>query len=122
THRCFRNPTPGNNLRNINPSENTRCYSQGRLVPRYRGISSSPQNSECQVSFSSAARALSPQPDPIDAVYVHLMSGEIATISPATSVVVQSHTVVVFNGVQAVAAYPRRDVFCCSKTEISPTL
>lgn len=55
-------------------------------------------------------------------MYVHLMSGEVATISPATSVVVQANMVLVYNGTQPVASYPRKDVFSCSKTPTSPTL
>lgn len=58
----------------------------------------------------------------LTSVYVHLISGEVAIISPATDVVVQSHMVLVYNGAQPVASYPRREVFSCSKTETSPTL
>ncbi len=50
------------------------------------------------------------------------MSGEVATLSPATSVQVQPDVVIVYNGLQPIASYPRRNVFSCSKTETSPTL
>jgi hypothetical protein len=71
---------------------------------------------------SSAAEALPPEPETTSAVYVHFMSGEVATISPATSVLVQPDMVIIYNGLQPVASYPRKDVFSCSKTETSPTL
>ena len=54
-------------------------------------------------------------------VYVHLMSGEVATISPATNVVVQANMVLVYDGQALVAEYPRRNVFSCSLQEISPS-
>jgi hypothetical protein len=49
------------------------------------------------------------------------MSGEVATISPATNVVVQAEMVLVYNGSKAVAEYPRRNVFSCSLQETSPS-
>jgi hypothetical protein len=49
------------------------------------------------------------------------MSGEVATISPATKVVVQPDMVIVYNGELMVASYPRRDVFSCSLQETSPS-
>ena len=72
---------------------------------------------------SSAAKAMQPLPEPAHAssVYVHLMSGEVATISPATKVVVQPDMVIVYNGELMVASYPRRDVFSCSLQETSPS-
>lgn len=50
------------------------------------------------------------------------MSGEVAIISPATRVEVRHDIVLVYNGMQPVASYPRRDVFSSSKREISPSL
>jgi hypothetical protein len=49
------------------------------------------------------------------------MSGEVATISPATNVVVLPDMVIVYNGELAVASYPRREVFSCSMQETSPS-
>jgi hypothetical protein len=49
------------------------------------------------------------------------MSGEVATISPATNVVVESEMVLVYDGLTPVAEYPRRNVFSCSLREISPS-
>ena len=74
----------------------------------------------------SQSSAASPQrqqgsPESGSVVYVHLMSGEVATISPATNVVVQAEMVLVYNGSQAVAEYPRRNVFSCSLQETSPS-
>ena len=82
----------------------------------------SPQNLEKEVSVSSASNLVHPQPETHASVYVHFMSGEVATIRPATSVVVQSEMVLVYNGSQPVASYPRREVFSCSKTPTSPIL
>lgn len=69
---------------------------------------------------SSAAKAIEQEPVSQSSVYVHLMSGEVAVINPATNVHVQSNIVVVYNGVMAVASYPRKDVFSCSLQETSP--
>jgi hypothetical protein len=82
-----------------------------------------PAESETHVPNSSAANAMQPLPDPAPAssVYVHLMSGEVATISPATNVVVLPDMVIVYNGELAVASYPRREVFSCSMQETSPS-
>ena len=54
-------------------------------------------------------------------MYVHFMSGEVATISPATNVVVEPGMVLVYDGARPVASYPRRDVFSCSLQETSPS-
>jgi hypothetical protein len=62
-----------------------------------------------------------PEPAAASSVYVHLMSGDVARISPATGVVVQPDMVVVYNAEVAVASYPRREVFSCSLQETSPS-
>jgi hypothetical protein len=54
------------------------------------------------------------------AVFVYLNSGEMVTVSPASSVAVQPDRVIVYDGVQAVASYRRSEVFSCSRTEESP--
>ena len=74
------------------------------------------------MSLSGPARPLPTETESQSTVYVHLMSGEVAVISPATSVLVQSEMVLVYNGSQPVASYPRKVVFSCSKTQTSPTL
>jgi hypothetical protein len=74
------------------------------------------------VVISSSAQPLPTGSDSQSSVYVHLMSGEVAIISPATSVLVQSDVVLVYNGAQPVASYPRKVVFSCSKMQTSPTL
>ena len=91
-------------------------------VAELRFVSVPPQKVEIVVSLYSAANALPEQPEGHSAVYVHLMSGEVATIRPATSVVVQSSMVLIYNGSQPVASYPRKEVFSCSKTPSSPAL
>ena len=48
------------------------------------------------------------------------MSGEVAAITPATSVEVKTSMVVVYDGDRPVATYPRRDVFSCSLRETAP--
>jgi hypothetical protein len=53
-------------------------------------------------------------------VYVYFTSGEVVTVSPASSVAVQPDRVIVYDGVQAVASYRRSEVFSCSRTEESP--
>ena len=70
----------------------------------------------------AAAQAGQPEPEAVHAssVYVHFMSGEVATISPATSVLVQPDMVVIYNGAVPVASYPRREVFSSSLRETSP--
>jgi hypothetical protein len=69
-------------------------------------------------SFPRRQRGVS---DSESVVYVHLMSGEVATISPATNVVVEPDMVLVYDGETPVAEYPRRNVFSCSLREISPS-
>ena len=77
------------------------------------------------MSPSSAANALQPEPAPGSAsgsaVYVHFMSGEVARITPATSVIVQPDIVLIYDGAQPVASYPRKEVFSCSLQETSPS-
>jgi hypothetical protein len=82
----------------------------------------SPAEVEYPVSLTTAAKSFQPEPEKQAAVYVHFMSGEVATITPATDVVVQPDMVLVYNGPLPVASYPRKDVFSCSKTQTSPTL
>jgi hypothetical protein len=72
------------------------------------------------VPRSSAANAILPEPTPVSSVYVHLMSGEVAIINPATRVNVEPDVVIVYNGAMPVASYPRKDVFSCSLQETSP--
>jgi len=70
---------------------------------------------------SNTAITLPPVSEPQPAVHVHFMSGEVATVSPATSVMVQNDMVIVYDGVLPVASYRRKEVFSCSRTEISPS-
>ena len=53
-------------------------------------------------------------------VYVTLTSGEVIELSPATTVSVDPDLIVVFNGYEPVASYPRASVFSCTKSPTSP--
>lgn len=55
-------------------------------------------------------------------VYVQLNSGDVETVSPATSCEVQRDLVLVYNGPALVATYPRKDVFGCSRSPVCPAL
>jgi hypothetical protein len=54
-------------------------------------------------------------------VYVQLNSGEVIKVTPATSVLVQPHMVIIYDGELAVASYPRQDVFSCTRRETCPS-
>jgi hypothetical protein len=55
-------------------------------------------------------------------VYVHLNSGEVVTVTPATSVAVQPSSVVIYDGSVPVASYPRSQVFSCTRSKDCPAL
>jgi hypothetical protein len=67
-------------------------------------------------AVSLPSGALERQPS----VYVYFTSGEVVTVSPASSVAVQPDRVIVYDGVEPVASYRRSEVFSCSRTEESP--
>lgn len=63
-----------------------------------------------------------PIEEPVHTVFVHLCSGDVEIVAPATAVSVEAQFVTIFNGEAVVATYARRDVYLCSKVLTSPTL
>ena len=90
-----------------------------RVNPRLNSYGAR-RKSRTLVSLSTTEEALPTEPEPVSVVYVLLNSGEVATISPATSVSVDRDVVIVYHGALAVASYARKDVFSCSRTRVSP--
>jgi hypothetical protein len=55
-------------------------------------------------------------------IFVHLCCGLTEELRPADSVSVSTDSVVVFYGETPMACYPRKDIFFCSMTDVSPCL
>jgi len=59
-------------------------------------------------------------PDSAETIFVYFCSGVIEPIRPATSVQALPDEIVVRNGDQAVASFPRSQVFFCSRVQTPP--